>query len=136
MNHKFQAFSRKRVVKVSSPPSKNLGVADTRWQLEEILDKAGVDAHPDFHVEESKFQLPTMLITPVVMNRVHKAINEHRKTDLPISKCIRLKDMDQHMPGLMNVSVYKAYCLFCFGRTQTFVFICCFSFRPPLLYLC
>lgn len=114
LNRESQAFGHARVVKVSSPSSEQLGVADTWWQLEEILDVAKENAHPDlFVLEESEFQLPTMLITNVVMDRVHCAINDHRKTDKHISKCIRFDKMDQHMSGSMNVS------MFCVSRTTT-----------------
>lgn len=88
------------MLKVSSPSSKFLGVANTWWELDEILsDKA--QAHPKVRVEESAFRLPTMLITTRVMDIVHNAINEHRKTNAPISKCIRMARMDQHMRGSM-----------------------------------
>lgn len=112
-----QALERNRVVKVSSPSGKHLGVADTRWQLKDILKKT--DAPPCVNVEESKYELPTMLITTTVMDHVHAAINEHRrsvleakkngeKTISPISKSIRLKQMDQHMTGgMQNVSLHN-----------------------------
>lgn len=88
-------------MKVSSPDSSYLGVADTWWQLEHILKEAS-HAHSEVRVEESVFQLPTMLITTKVMNCIHAAINEHRLEDAPISKCIRLGSMDTHMPGFMQ----------------------------------
>eukprot|EP00903_Cladosiphon_okamuranus_P012871 g12021.t1 len=47
-----EALGRKRVVKVSNPSGKLLGVADTSWQLEDILEKHG--ARLNVHVEESK----------------------------------------------------------------------------------
>ncbi|CAM9617174.1 unnamed protein product [Ectocarpus sp. 12 AP-2014] len=100
LGKKASAFRRKRVLKISSPSSKFLGVANTWWELDEILsDKA--QAHPNVRVEESAFRLPTMLITTRVMDIVHNAINEHRKTNTPISKCIRMARMDQHMRGSM-----------------------------------
>lgn len=95
------------MVKVSSSMSgKYLGVADTKWQLKEILNNA--EAHTNvFHMEESEFELPTMLITTNVMKSVHDAVSEHRQKGIPISKCIRLKKMDQHMLGTMQkVSVH------------------------------
>lgn len=106
-----QALDRKRVVKVSSPSGKHLGVADTWWQLEDILNMT--DAPPSVNVEESKYELPTMLITTTVMGNVHAAIDEHRQSLLeakkggekaisPISKSIRLKKMDQHMTDRMQ----------------------------------
>lgn len=106
IGHESQAFSRKRVVKVSAPPSTHLGVANTWWQLEDLLANTA-EAHPIVHVEESEFQLPTMLITTDMMGLVHEAVKEHAKTGEPISKCIRLDSMDQHMSGSMKtVSFY------------------------------
>ncbi|CAN0092916.1 unnamed protein product, partial [Ectocarpus fasciculatus] len=99
-----KAFCRKRVLKVSSPSSKFLGVANTWWELDEILSD-NAQAHPKVRVEESAFRLPTMLITNKVMKKVHDAINEHRKTNTPISKCIRMGRMDQHMGGSMMKNV-------------------------------
>lgn len=94
------------MVKVSSASGKYLGVANTWWQLEDILNKA--DAHPSVHVEESKYELPTMLITTKVMDAVHDAVNEHREKGTPISECIRLKRLDQHIVGGMkNVSLSR-----------------------------
>ncbi|CAB1118332.1 unnamed protein product [Ectocarpus sp. CCAP 1310/34] len=48
--------------------------------------KRVLKAHPNVRVEESAFRLPTMLITTRVMGIVHNAVNEHRKTNTPISK--------------------------------------------------
>lgn len=122
LDRESQAFDRKRVVKVSSQSGRHLGVADTMWQLHDILGEAQ-DACPNVHVEESEFELPTMLITAKVMDRVHKAINEHREKGTPISKCIRLNTMDQHMtPKTTDVSVYKELvqapicCIFAFDH--------------------
>eukprot|EP00752_Nemacystus_decipiens_P003586 g3305.t1 len=116
-----EAFARNRLVKVSSSSGSYLGVADTWWQLKDILRKAS-DSHPAVRVEESVFQLPTMLITKDVMKSVHVAIEEHREereriekverrvagdnmaedeTAAPLSKCIRMSSMDQHMDGGM-----------------------------------
>lgn len=97
-------------MKVSSPAGEYLGVADTNWQLKDILDRAW--AHTNVHLEESEFELPTMLITTAVMQCVHNAINEHRETNVPISKCIRLNSMDKRMTGGMhNVSAPIASCV-------------------------
>lgn len=137
-----QAFDRKRLVKVLSSSGDQLGIADTWWQLQDILEKAS-DA--DVLVEESLFQLPTMLITKEVMGDVHAAIEEHREEVeriekgegraagdntaedgrrekvTRISKCIRMKTMDQHMNGKMNkVSVYLYKTLRHFGACLCF----------------
>lgn len=98
------------MVKVSSLSSKLLGVVDTWWQLKDVLDKA-FHAADRVRVEESECKLPTMLITVKVMEKVHEAIQDHRLSGKPISKCMRAKTMDCHMVGSMNVSVH--------GRSQT-----------------
>lgn len=117
-------------MKVLSSSGDQLGVADTWWRLQDILEKA---SDPDVLVEESIFQLPTMLITKEVMRYVHEAIEEQReeveriekdegreagdntaedgrrKKVTRISKCIRMKTMDQHVNGPMKkVSVYQS----------------------------
>ena len=111
------------MVKVSAPPSAHLGVANTSWQLEDILANTA-EAHPVVHVEESEFQLPTMLITTSMMDLVHEAIKEHAKTGEPISKCIRLDLMDQHMSGSMKkVSFYYGVVRWVPGSRRTYLLV-------------
>ena len=121
------------MVKVLSSSGRHLGIADTWWQLQDILEKT---SDPDVIVEESVFQLPTMLITKDVMKSVHNAIKEHREEAegaqdtgesrdagdktaknkrgtkaTPISKCIRMTSMDHHMDGGMSkASVHIPVC--------------------------
>lgn len=101
----IQALSLKHVVKV--PSSAGLvPLVDTCWQLDDALDDAfaGVGANTIPDLEESVFPLPTALVPVLTMDKLVKAIGEHRMTGAPISKCIRMQKMDLHMTGSTSVS--------------------------------
>ncbi|CAM9177501.1 unnamed protein product [Ectocarpus sp. 13 AM-2016] len=96
-----EALSRKLVVKVPSPA---VPLVDTWWQLDDALDDAfaraaQVGANTIQDLEESVFPLPTALVPVLTMDKLVKAIGEHRMTGAPISKCIRMQKMDLHMIG-------------------------------------
>lgn len=82
-----------------------MSVVDTWWQLDNTLDGLPLDGANDVvNVEESVFPLPTALIPKDTMAKLRKAVGEHRLTDTPISKCIRMDRMDLHMLGSTAVS--------------------------------
>ncbi|CBJ31706.1 conserved unknown protein [Ectocarpus siliculosus] len=95
-----EVLDRKRLVKVSTPAG-ILSVADTWWLLESII--ASIGADDVITLEESVFPLPTALVPSHTMGKLLKAVEEHRLTNTPISKCIRMAKMDLHMIGSTNI---------------------------------